>query len=69
MAFKWDGKSRPTNDVYTKRWDEIFGKTKPNPVAKEVRTPKYKPRVVKSKKGKGSFTRKKEPDDGWSGIV
>jgi stalled ribosome alternative rescue factor ArfA len=28
-------------------------------VAKEVRTPKYKPRVVKAKKGKGSFTRKK----------
>ena len=69
MVFKWDGKSRPTNDVYSKRWEEIFGKKKPNPVAKEVRTPKYKPRVVKAKKGKGSFTRKKEPDDGWSGIV
>jgi stalled ribosome alternative rescue factor ArfA len=69
MVFKWDGKSRPTNDVYSKRWEEIFDKKKPNPVAKEVRTPKYKPRVVKAKKGKGSFTRKKEPDDGWSGIV
>ena len=69
MPFKWDGKSRPTNDAYTKRWEEIFGKKKLNPVAKEVRTPKYKPRVVKAKKGKGSFTRKKEPEDGWSGIV
>ena len=69
MPFKWDGKSRPTNDAYTKRWEEIFGKKKPNPVAKEVRTSKYKPRVVKAKKGKGSFTRKKEPDDEWSGIV
>ena len=32
---------------------------KSNPIAKEVRTPKYKPRVVKAKKGKGSFKRKK----------
>ena len=32
---------------------------KSNPVAKEVRTPKYKPRVVKAKKGKGSFKRNK----------
>ena len=24
--FKYDGKSRPTNDTYTKRWNEIFGK-------------------------------------------
>ena len=32
---------------------------KTNPVAKEVRTPKYKPKVVKPKKGKGSFKRKK----------
>ena len=44
-------------------------KKKSNPMAKEVRTSKYKPRVVKSKKGKGSFKRKKEPEDEWSGIV
>jgi stalled ribosome alternative rescue factor ArfA len=25
--------------------------------------------VVKPKKGKGSFKRKQEPDEGWSGIV
>ena len=23
--FKYDGKSRPVNDTYTKRWFEIFG--------------------------------------------
>ena len=23
---KYDGRSRPTNDVYAKRWEEIFGK-------------------------------------------
>ena len=23
---KWDGRSRPTNDLYSKRWNEIFGK-------------------------------------------
>jgi len=34
-------------------------KKKSNPMAKEVRTSKFKPRVVKPKKGKGSFTRKK----------
>ena len=32
---------------------------KKNPVAKDLRTPKYKKRIVKSKKGKGSFKRKK----------
>ena len=32
---------------------------KSNPMAKEVRTPKYKPRVVKAKKGKGSYKRQK----------
>ena len=26
MKFKYDGKSRPTNKTYTKRWVEIFGK-------------------------------------------
>jgi hypothetical protein len=24
----WDGKSRPSDDNYRKRWDEIFGKDK-----------------------------------------
>ena len=23
---QWDGKSRPVNDVYKQRWQEIFGK-------------------------------------------
>ena len=26
MTFNWDGKSRPSDDKYRKRWDEIFGK-------------------------------------------
>ena len=26
MKFKYDGKSRPPNQVYSKRWSEIFGK-------------------------------------------
>jgi len=25
---KYDGRSRPTNDVYAKRWEEIFGNKK-----------------------------------------
>ena len=28
-ARQWDGKSRPSNDVYAQRWNEIFGKKKP----------------------------------------
>jgi len=32
---------------------------KKNLVAKELRTQKYRPRIVKAKKGKGSFKRKK----------
>ena len=32
---------------------------KSNPIAKEVRTPKFRPQVVKHKKGKGSYKRQK----------
>jgi len=32
---------------------------KRNKIAKELRTAKYRTRIVKSKKGKGSFKRKK----------
>ena len=33
---KYDGRSRPTNDVYSKRWEEIFGnKKKPEKLKKE----------------------------------
>ena len=56
MAFKWDGKSRVSNDNYRNNFNDIF---KTNPMAKEVRTPKQKQKIVKPKKGKGSFTRKK----------
>jgi|TARA_B100000287_G_scaffold434688_1_gene499920 alternative ribosome-rescue factor len=63
MTFKFDGKSRISNEKYRKEFDRIF---KTNPVAKEVRTPKYKSKVVKPKKGKGSFKRKKKEEiDTW----
>jgi alternative ribosome-rescue factor len=32
---------------------------KKNPLAKDLFTKRYKPKVVKPKKGKGSFSRKK----------
>ncbi len=32
---------------------------KKNLIAKDLRSPKYRPRIVKPKKGKGSFKRKK----------
>ena len=33
---------------------------KKNPIAKNLFTKKYKPKIVKAKKGKGSFNRKKK---------
>jgi alternative ribosome-rescue factor len=32
---------------------------KKNPIIKDLFTKKYKPKIIKSKKGKGSFKRKK----------
>ena len=54
MPGNWDGKSRVSNEKYRNEFDRIF---KTNPIEKDVRTPKYKQRVVKPKKGKGSFKR------------
>jgi hypothetical protein len=42
-ADNWDGKSRPSNKAYDEGWNRIFGS---NPVAKEVRTPKFKSQIV-----------------------
>ena len=56
-ADNWDGKSRPSNKAYEEGWNRIFGS---NPVAKEVRTPKFKSQVVKSKK---VYDRKKPHED------
>ena len=55
--FTYDGKSRPTNDLYKENFDRIF---KTNPVAKEVRTPKFKSKVIDSKK---IYDRKKEQEE------
>ena len=76
--FQYDGRSRPADDKYKENYDRIFNKKnkplitedwitgynkwKKNPVAKEVRTPKFKSQVVKAKKGKGSYDRKHHDD-------
>ena len=39
---------------------DILYSEKKNSIAKDLMTPKYKPRVIKPKKGKGSFKRKKK---------
>jgi stalled ribosome alternative rescue factor ArfA len=57
--FQYDGRSRPADDKYKENYDRIF---KTNPVAKEVRTSKYKLQVVKVKKGKGSYDRNHHDD-------
>ena len=36
-----------------------FNMIRKNPIAKDLRTKKYKPRIIRAKKGKGSFKRKK----------
>jgi len=33
----WDGKSRPSDDNYRKRWNDIFGKDKFNKLQQEQR--------------------------------
>ena len=33
---KWDGRSRPSNDLYKKNYDEIFRKDKPKEKDKET---------------------------------
>ena len=50
---------------YNRKVLKVPGKR--NPIAKEVRTPKYKTRTVKPKKGKGSFKRLKNvmTEDEW----
>ena len=55
--FTYDGKSRPVTDLYKENFDRIF---KTNPVAKEVRTPKFKSKVINSKK---VYDRKKQQDE------
>ena len=55
--FTYDGKSRPSTDLYKENFDRIF---KTNPVAKEVRTPNFKSKVIDSKK---IYDRKKEQDE------
>ena len=55
--FTYDGKSRPSTDLYKENFDRIF---KTNPVAKEVRTPKFKSKVIDSKK---IYDRKKEQEE------
>ena len=38
---------------------KLSNKNNKNPMAKDLFTKKYKPKIVKPKKGKGSFKRKK----------
>ena len=37
----------------------VMKSKKKNPIIKDLFTKKYKPKIVKAKKGKGSFVRKK----------
>ena len=50
---EWDGRSRPSNKAYDEGYARIF-----NPVAKEVRTPKYKSQVIKNQKKENYFNSK-----------
>ena len=37
----------------------VIKSSKKNPIAKDLFTKKYKPKIVKPKKGRGSYNRKK----------
>jgi len=50
---QWDGKSRVSNETYRQNFNRIFK----NPVAKEVRTPKFKSQIIEDKT---KYHRKKE---------
>ena len=50
---QWDGRSRPSNKAYDEGYSRII-----NPVAKEVRTPKYRSKVIKNKKKEDYFKSK-----------
>ena len=50
---KWDGRSRPSNKAYDEGYARIF-----NPVAKAVRTPKFRSKVIKNKKKDDYFNSK-----------
>ena len=50
---KWDGRSRPSNKAYDEGYARIF-----NPVAKAVRTPKFRSKVIKNKKKDDYFDSK-----------
>ena len=51
---QWDGISRPSDNNYRKNFDRIF---KTNPVAKEVRTSKFKSQIVEDRT---KYNRKKQ---------
>ena len=50
---KWDGRSRPSNKAYDEGYARIF-----NPVAKAVRTPKFRSKIIKNKKKEDYFNSK-----------
>jgi len=50
---KYDGRSRPSNKAYDEGYARIF-----NPVAKAVRTPKFRSKVIKNKKKEDYFNSK-----------
>ena len=50
---KYDGRSRPSNKAYEEGYARIF-----NPVAKEVRTSKFKSQVIRNKKKDDYFNSK-----------
>ena len=37
---QWDGKSRPSNNVYSQRWNEIFGKKEIDELAESCKESK-----------------------------
>jgi|TARA_R110000782_G_scaffold33292_1_gene80477 hypothetical protein len=47
---KYDGRSRPTNQVYEKRWNEIFGEKKNKELAESYKQSKINKEERKERK-------------------
>jgi len=62
-GFKYDGRSRPTNDLYSKNFDEIFGKKKTLKTGSDKNTTSKGVTICKTKDCNNSLYKWTSPKD------
>ena len=62
-GFKYDGRSRPTNDLYSKNFDEIFGKKKTSKTPSDKNTTSKGVTICKTKDCNNSLYKWTSPKD------